>query len=129
MEFLAGSSNEIPDNVRSELFHYRYKVFVEQLGWDLDTPHDREKDQFDHHDTLYVIARDIHKQVVGCARLLPTTSSYLLEEVFPQLLNGMPAPKSPEIWELSRFTSFDLKEAGFPDIINTSNYFHYFPHR
>ena len=47
-------------------------------------------------------------EVIGTARLLPTTRPYLLAEVFPQLLNGAPAPDAPEVWELSRFASMDF---------------------
>lgn len=114
MEFIAGVSSSISTNVKSEVFSYRYKVFVERLGWDLDTPINREVDQFDHDKTTYIIAKDEEHDVVGCARLLPTTMPYLLEEIFPELLNGINPPKSPDIWELSRFTSLDLKEKEMP---------------
>jgi len=114
MEFITGSSEAMSDNVKTEVFSYRYKVFVEQLGWELDTPVGREVDQFDHKDTMYVIAKNQDQEIVGCARLLPTTMPYLLEEVFPELLNGLAPPKSADIWELSRFTSLDLKEKGIP---------------
>ena len=43
------------------------------------------------------------------ARLLPTTRPYLLGEVFPQLMNGLPIPKTEEVWELSRFVALDFK--------------------
>jgi len=115
MEFIIGSSESISDNVKAEVFSYRYKVFVEQLGWELDTPFDREVDQFDHENTIYVIAKNQQREIIGCARLLPTTMPYLLEEVFPELLNGLAPPKSSDIWELSRFTSLDLKEKGIPE--------------
>ncbi len=32
----------------------------------------------------------------------------MLEEVFPELLNGLNPPKSPDVWEISRFTTLDL---------------------
>lgn len=105
MRILTGYSNELSPGIQTKLFKYRYDVFVNRLGWELDTPMDMEKDQFDHEDTLYVVAKDDEQNIQGCARLLPTTEPYLLEEVFPELLNGMPAPKSNEIWEVSRFTN------------------------
>ena len=58
---------------------------------------------------VYVVGEEAGR-VVGCARLLPTTRPYLLGEVCPQLLNGMPPPSSPEIWELSRFAALDFDE-------------------
>ena len=69
-----------------------------------------ELDQFDRPDTVYVIVQTDDGDIVGCARLLPTTRPYLLAEVFPQLLNGLPPPRSPEVWELSRFSAVDLNK-------------------
>ena len=57
---------------------------------------------------MYVVAQDDDGHVSGCARLLPTTRPYLLGEVFPQLLNGLLPPSSPDVWELSRFAAVDL---------------------
>jgi len=109
MEFISEVSRDLSVNVKSQLFQYRYKVFVELLKWEeVSSTYGVEKDQFDREDTLYVIAKNNEDDIVGCARLLPTTSTYLLEEIFPELLNGIVPPKSPEVWEISRFTSIDL---------------------
>ena len=102
---MTGFSNQLTPAIKKQLFEYRYEVFVEKLGWNLKTKKGIEVDQFDHDDTLYVVAKDDFNDVVGCARLLPTTESYLLEEVFPELLNGREIPKSPDVWEISRFTN------------------------
>jgi N-acyl-L-homoserine lactone synthetase len=109
MEFISEVSRNLSVNVKNQLFQYRYKVFVELLKWEeVSSTYGVEKDQFDHDDTLYVIAKNNEDDIVGCARLLPTTSTYLLEALFPELLNGIVPPKSPDIWELSRFTSIDI---------------------
>ena len=108
MEFIEGVSLVLPEQIKEQLFKYRYDVFVGEMEWDLDVPFGKEVDQYDHDDTIYVIARNDSKEVIGCARLLPTTSPYLLEEVFPELLNGLNPPKSPDVWEISRFTTLDL---------------------
>jgi N-acyl-L-homoserine lactone synthetase len=105
---MSGSSEGLPAGVYSKVAHYRHKVFVEQLGWELRTQDGEELDQFDRPDTVYVVAQDDDGQVLGCARLLPTTRPYLLREVFPQLLNGLPPPCSQDVWELSRFAAVDL---------------------
>lgn len=68
-----------------------------------------ELDQFDRPDTLYVVSQDEDGWVNGCARLLPTNHPYLLGEVFPQLLNGLPPPCTLDVWELSRFAAVDFK--------------------
>ena len=109
MKFITGSYSSLTNTTRNALFAYRYQVFIEHLGWELETPEGIEIDQFDHAETVYIIAKSEAQDIIGCARLLPTDSPYLLEEVFPELLNGQPPPKDPRIWELSRFTAFDLK--------------------
>ena len=104
-----GLGHSLPKAQRQELFEYRYSVFVERLGWELDTQEGVETDEFDHDETCYVFAKDSTGGMVGCARLLPTTRPYLLEKVFPELMGSEDPPKCDDIWELSRFTSMNLK--------------------
>jgi acyl homoserine lactone synthase len=108
MRVMSGAPKELPRGVYSKISRYRHRVFVEQLGWDLCANNGAEQDQFDRPDTVYVVATDDEGQVLGCARLLPTTNPYLLGDVFPQLLNGMAPPASPDVWELSRFAAVDF---------------------
>lgn len=108
MFVLSGDSAELPKGLHSKIAVYRHKIFVEQLGWELHTKDGVELDQFDRADTVYVVAQDDDGRILGCARLLPTTGPYLLGDVFPALLNGVPPPCFPEVWELSRFAAVDL---------------------
>lgn len=108
MQVVSGAPDRLPKGLYSKVAQYRHKVFVEHLGWQLDTDNNMESDQFDRPDTVYVIARNDEGQVFGCARLLPSTHPYLLGEVFPQLLNGLPPPRTPDVWELSRFAAMDF---------------------
>ena len=108
MEVLAGRPHQLTPQLLESVERYRYRVFVEMLGWQLDTPPGLERDQFDHSDTLYLAARDSQHNVVGTARLLPTTQPYLLGDVFPQLMGGVEPPKDPLVWELSRFAAVDF---------------------
>lgn len=108
MGVLSGTRAELAPEHYAKLLSYRYRVFVERLGWELNTVDGLEQDQFDRPDTVYVVSRDIAGNVTGCGRLLPTTQPYLLGEIFPQLLNGMSPPADPEIWELSRFAAVDF---------------------
>jgi len=110
MGVISGVQNSLPRGVYSKVCRYRYQVFVERLGWQLPTRHGIELDQFDRPDTVYVVAENDKSDIIGCARLLPTTGPYLLSEVFPQLLNGLPPPQSPDVWELSRFAAMDLEQ-------------------
>jgi N-acyl-L-homoserine lactone synthetase len=106
LTLIAGIAEELGVAVNDELAAYRHKVFVETLGWDIpDVEDGKEYDRFDRPDTLYIIAKDDRGFICGCARLLPTTETYLLKELSPELMNGLPPPCSPEVWELSRFTT------------------------
>jgi len=101
-----GTSDQLQSHVEGELAAYRHKVFVEHLGWDLPGAESGlERDQFDRPDTVYVVAHDEQGQICGCARLLPTTQDYLLGSVFPHLMGGQMPACSPEIWELSRYST------------------------
>ena len=80
----------------------RYRVFKERLQWSVETQAGLEFDRFDDLNPVYLIAGDGHGRVDGCWRLLPTTGPYMLRDVFPELLGGLPAPASPTILEGSR---------------------------
>lgn len=85
---LQGMVHELNSSDFNQLSAYRHKVFIETLGWTLQTQVEHELDQFDRPDTRYIIVKDNAGHICGCARLLPTTLPYLLGEIFPQLLNG-----------------------------------------
>ena len=101
----SGHLSQFPASTADHLAHYRHRIFIERLCWQLPCSDGLEVDQFDRADTIYVLARDEAGAIHGCARLLPTLRPYLLEQLFPDLLDGRPAPHSPKIWELSRFAS------------------------
>lgn len=96
--------------VLERMASYRYRVFIETLGWELPVREGLELDQFDRPDTVYVLSHDERDEVNGCARLLPTTRPYLLGDVFPQLLTGREIPCTPDVWELSRFAAVDFND-------------------
>lgn len=108
MRTFSSISEDLSADLYSQIAHYRHKVFVEQLGWPLQSQDGLELDQFDRQDTVYLVAQDDNGRITGCARLLPTTRPYLLAEKFPQLLNGLAPPRSPDVWELSRFAAIDF---------------------
>lgn len=105
MQTTIGKSKELPPALEAALATYRHKIFIERLGWQLAVDDGKERDQFDHPETLYVMTRLPDDTICGCARLLPTTEPYLLSEVFPHLLSGAPVPHSRDVWELSRFAA------------------------
>jgi acyl homoserine lactone synthase len=108
MRVISGASSHLPEGLYPRLARYRYQVFIERLGWQLPVQEQAETDQFDGPDSVYVVAEEPDGEISGCARLLPTDGPYLLSAVFPELLNGSPAPRDPTIWELSRFSAVQL---------------------
>lgn len=112
MNYVSGTAHELGHHLLRTLGRYRHEVFVQRLGWDLpDAGDDHEWDRFDRTDTVHLMALDDRGRMAGCARLLPTTAPYLLADVFAELLDGGPAPRSLEVWELSRFASLDPSAA------------------
>jgi len=108
MRVISGASSHLPEGLFLKLANYRYRVFVERLGWQLPIHDGLETDQFDCPQAIYVVAEEPGGEICGCARLLPTSGPYPLTAMFPELLNGTPPPRDPTIWELSRFTAVNL---------------------
>lgn len=79
----------------------RKRVFVDRLGWDLAVHGDREVDQFDTDDAVYLMAVDQAGRHAGSVRLLPTMRPHLLSTVFPHLCERG-APQDEETWEITR---------------------------
>src|ERR1700716_3981750 len=84
------------------MFRLRHEVFKERLAWEVGSQNGRERDMFDDLDPVYIVCEE-GNDVLGSWRLLPTTKPYMLKDVFPELLYGMPAPEAPDVWEISRF--------------------------
>lgn len=107
MRIVAESADSMPAGLLFDIARYRYRVFVEHLGWRLHTAGPFELDEFDRRDTRFIAAIDAAGAVVGTARLLPTDRPYLLANVFPQLMGNAPLPRSATVWEVSRFAAID----------------------
>jgi len=108
MKMALYADDGLPTSMRRAIARYRYRVFVGQLGWDLPVPEDFDQDEFDNPHTRHLVAFD-RDEVIGYARLLPTSQPYLLKTLFPELLNGLSAPQDEGIWELSRYAATDLR--------------------
>src|SRR5690348_10357820 len=84
------------------MFRLRHEVFKERLDWEVGSRAGKERDVFDDLDPVYIVCEK-DGDVLGSWRLLPTTGPYMLQDVFPELLHGQPAPNAPHVWEISRF--------------------------
>jgi acyl homoserine lactone synthase len=108
-KFSTGTINEWSKQTYSKVLRYRHRIFVDALGWDIPQRDGMEFDQFDREDTIHVVSQNAGGEVNAYSRLLPTVKPYLLSEVFPQLMDGQPLPRSKDTWELSRFTAQDSR--------------------
>jgi acyl homoserine lactone synthase len=87
-----------------QMFRLRARIFYDRLKWDVQVVEGRERDKFDDCGPVYVIYVDDKTGLVkGSLRLLPTTGSTVLSEVFADTLPAGSLLCSPVIWECSRF--------------------------
>jgi acyl homoserine lactone synthase len=113
----AGKTNYLFDmhRLRKRVFHDRMKwpVTVDAMGL--------ETDQFDLPETIYLLALNDDKRVIGTWRMLPTTGSNMIRDIWPQFLESLPMPNDPFVWEVSRF-AIDQPESNSEKHINQINY-------
>ncbi|MGM9513907.1 acyl-homoserine-lactone synthase [Roseateles sp. DB2] len=88
--------------VAQDLYHFRYRVFVKHAGWNLPCQQQQERDQFDTDRAVHLVSRAANGRIAGLLRLLPTTAPYMIESLWADLLGPYAAPRSPEIWEVTR---------------------------
>jgi acyl homoserine lactone synthase len=110
-------------HILDSMYRLRSEAFAERLGWAVNSVRGREIDSFDDLHPTYMIVRDTlqPRRALGCWRLLPTTGPYMLRDIFPELLGGVPAPEDPRVWEISRYAVLPAARAlrpgfGFGDI-------------
>lgn len=97
------SNSAISQSIIDGVLRLRHETFIERLNWEITSIEGRERDQFDELSPFHIAVTNQSDDVVGCWRALPTTGAYMLESVFPELLQGEPAPVLDDVWEISRF--------------------------
>jgi acyl-homoserine lactone synthase len=84
-----------------QMFRLRHRVFIERLGWKLDTDGLLEMDQFDHGGCLHVVALDGEGRVRATSRLTPSLEPNVTCDVL-QARMGASFPRGSHIVEVSR---------------------------
>lgn len=80
----------------------RKRVFVDQLKWQLPVTGDREIDEYDTADAIYLIVQDpVTAGHLGSVRLVPTSGPHLLGDKFACLCD-VGVPTGDGIWEITR---------------------------
>jgi N-acyl-L-homoserine lactone synthetase len=80
----------------------RYKIFVERQRWSVPSYRQIEYDEFDTPAATYILTIDEQHRALGTVRLIPTTRPYMVESLWPALVNAE-LPHCASVWEASRF--------------------------
>ncbi len=89
----------------ASMHRLRHKIFIEEQSWplgDICSLCGMERDDFDVPSARYIVRVNGQGDVDACMRLLPTSGPYLLGMKFGDLIQKIPKPNSPRIWEVSR---------------------------
>jgi acyl-homoserine lactone synthase len=103
--YLIDSSNRAQYGSQlDEMFRLRHDIYVGRRGWKaLAKPDGRDIDQFDKHDTVYLLGLDESGAVCSGLRLNPTTGPHLINTVFPHAVTRREIPVSDHIYEFTRY--------------------------
>lgn len=87
------------------MYRFRHRVFVDIQKWEAcRRPDGRDIDRFDGPGSIHVAVLE-GDAVVSYSRLLPTTRPHVQSHVYPELLQGRPAPTGPHIHEWTRWAA------------------------
>jgi N-acyl-L-homoserine lactone synthetase len=100
---LNGSERRKYPEYFDRLFRLRYQVFIKQRGWPLPALNSCEIDQYDDDDAVYFLDLDDEDVIRGTVRMTPTIKSSLLADYFPHLVENGQSPRSPDIYEATRY--------------------------
>jgi acyl homoserine lactone synthase len=85
------------------MLRLRARVFAGRLNWQVNNQDGLERDHFDDQEPTYILGVENGLRVVGCVRLSPPMRSSMLNEVFPDLLDGRYLAMHDRMIESSRF--------------------------
>lgn len=83
-------------------YRLRHHGFKERQNYNVPSYKGMEFDAYDTPATVYLVWRDENNVARGCARLVPTTLPYMIEEIWPRAVETGPLPKRADVWEASR---------------------------
>lgn len=89
-------------DILPSILRLRHHGFKERQNYDVPSYNGMEFDDYDTPATTYLAWRDENNVVRGCARLVPTSMPYMIENLWPEIVGDNPLPKTPEVWEASR---------------------------
>lgn len=92
-----------------QMFSLRHQVFIKELGWNLPVSGaDREIDEYDVDEAVYLLDITDDGALHGTVRLTPSASCSLVADYFPHLVEGGVPPRSPLVYEATRYIFLPL---------------------
>ena len=89
-------------DVMPQLLRLRYRQFKERQSYNVRVHKNMEFDQYDTPETVYLVRVDDQNQVCGTSRLNPTSSPYMLKDIWPHMIEGHELPNTHDVWEGTR---------------------------
>lgn len=103
LDYVGRGARLIAGTPLDEFHKLRYKLYIEQEGWDVPHENGREYDEFDTPQAGYLLCRhEVTGRVLGGVRLLRSTQSYMIKDLWPDMLDNMAPPEADDVWEGSR---------------------------
>ena len=93
------------------MFRLRHQVFVTGRGWSLPSRNNSEIDQYDVDDAVYFLDINDDEVIEGSVRLTPTEKHSLLADYYPHLIESGDAPRSPHIYEATRYIVLPVRKS------------------
>jgi acyl-homoserine lactone synthase len=100
---LEGSERRRYRKYFDQLFRLRHQIFVKGRGWSLPSVNDCEIDQYDVDDAIYLLDLNDEDAIQGSVRMTPSERCSLLADYFPHLVENGEAPRSPLVYECTRY--------------------------
>jgi N-acyl-L-homoserine lactone synthetase len=84
-------------------YRLRHRIFVERQRYEVPCWRGMEWDQFDTPAAVYLLWRDPTNRVRAVARLIPTSVPYMIQQLWPELVESGDIPCRDDVWEVTRF--------------------------
>ena len=100
---LSGSERGTYLDLFEQYFRLRHDVFIKGRGWSLPAGNGLEVDQYDDNEAIYFLDVGDENRIQGAIRITPTIKSSLIADYFPHLVENGELPRSPTIYECTRY--------------------------
>ena len=102
-------------DVLTDYYLERHRIFVDERGWaDLRRPDNKDIDQYDNANAVYLLAID-DARLIGGLRLYPTLLPHMISESFAFLAEERGILRGPTVYECTRYFVVKDRRTGRTD--------------